>query len=70
MIKLKTFQASLVVLALGIAFGIYAVLNTGIDEATGMVNDNLATPISALLLLVGVVLLGVSMVIYFKNRKK
>lgn len=70
MLKLRTFQASIVILVLGIAFGIYVLLNTGIDEATGIVNDNLATPISTILLIIGVILLGVSVLIYFKNKKK
>lgn len=69
MLKMNTFQASMIILILGIAFGIYALLNTGIDEATRIVNDNLATtPISRLLPLVGVILLAISAFCYYKKK--
>lgn len=66
----KLFISSVVILVIGIVVSILA-SNASYVDAQGMVHDSLATPIGALMIVLGVILLLVSGVIFIvKSLKK
>lgn len=66
--KLAIFKVAILVLLVGVAWWIYAEINTSID-AKGIVHETLATPLSITLIGVGVLLLIASIIIYYKKKK-
>ena len=67
--KLKTFWTGIIAIAMGIAFGIHANLSTYMDSE-GVIHDTFSTPLSAILIAIGIILLISDILIYFftKNR--
>ncbi len=69
MVKLKTFKTGVIMLIFGIAFGIHANLRTYVDNE-GFLHESFSTPMSAILVITGIILLVASSLIFCLKTKK
>ena len=64
----KTFYLGITSLIIGIALGLYANFSTYIDEQ-GILHENFSTPLSAILVLLGIIMLIISGSQYLLRKK-
>lgn len=66
--KKKIFWAGIILIVIGVAFGIHANLSTYMDNE-GVIHENFSTPLSAFFTMIGFILLIIGLAVYFFKKR-